>query len=620
MSLLVPLGLALGLTLPVVVVFYLLKVRRHDEEVSSTFLWNDLVRDLAAHEPLQRLRWNLLLLLQLLVLGLFTFAVARPFFEQLGEKPVHAVLVVDSSASMQAADVRPSRFAQAIAAARQTVGSLPENSVSTVILAAAHPQVLVAATSDRRQADRTLSEAKPSGASGDMREALLLARSLGGDPAARRIYVYTDGAFTLPTDLPEDMGAVSVQEVARPGTSNVAVTAITTRPDPRDNRRQQVFVRVENFSDAAVRGTLELAVDGQGVDERPLALAANGVSEQVFEDLPPGARAATATVAGVSGGDALLLDDEGYAVLLQRKPAQVLLVTSGNQFLEKVMSLLPNVELYRIAARRYLAIEADRFDVVVFDDYLPPLLPRGNVLVINPPDRGAVRTNGEVRRPRVGTWERDDPLLAYVDVRDLGIDRARKLDMPRWARPLITATDGSPLLVAGQDGDRRMAVVPFDLRQSNLPLSPAFPILMSNLLGYLAPPGVVQASAVRTGEPEILAPLPQVERVRVSGPGEQTTELKAGVRSLTYAGTDVPGLYRVQQIVSGGTQTVDEDLFAANLADREESDVRPRLQELVGSAVEAGGLAPLQRELWLPLVALALPLLLVEWFWFHRRL
>src|SRR2546421_445765 len=47
MNLLAPVALAMGVTLPIVVVFYLLKVRRHDEEVSSTFLWNDLIRDLA---------------------------------------------------------------------------------------------------------------------------------------------------------------------------------------------------------------------------------------------------------------------------------------------------------------------------------------------------------------------------------------------------------------------------------------------------------------------------------------------------------------------------------------------------------------------------------------------
>src|ERR671933_2940489 len=127
MNLLAPLGLLLGITLPVVVIFYLLKVRRHDEEVSSTFLWNDLIRDLAAHEPLQRLKWRLLLVLQLLALGLITFAVARPFSEQIGRKPVQAVLLLDGSASMQARDVTPSRFAKAVDAARAKLTSLTEN-------------------------------------------------------------------------------------------------------------------------------------------------------------------------------------------------------------------------------------------------------------------------------------------------------------------------------------------------------------------------------------------------------------------------------------------------------------------------------------------------------------
>src|SRR5207302_11012250 len=103
-NLIAPVALALGVSLPIVVIFYLLKVRRHDEEISSTFLWNDLIRDLAAHEPLQRLKWNLLLLLQLVALALITFAVARPFSEQVGQKPVQAILLLVGSASMQAND------------------------------------------------------------------------------------------------------------------------------------------------------------------------------------------------------------------------------------------------------------------------------------------------------------------------------------------------------------------------------------------------------------------------------------------------------------------------------------------------------------------------------------
>ncbi len=619
MSLLTPLALALGITLPIVVVFYLLKVRRRDEEVSSTFLWNDLIRDLAAHEPLQRLRWNLLLILQLLGLGLITFAVARPFSEQIGLKPVQAVLLLDASAGMQASDVPPTRFARAVEDARSTLSQLPENSVATAILVAAHPQVLVAATSDRQQVDQALAAAQPSGATADMREALLLARSLGGDPGSRRIYLFTDGAFTLPPDLPDDLGSVQVDQVGDPATGNVAVTTISTRPDPQDNRSQQLFARVQNFSDTPVQSVVSVSVDGQNVEDRNVDLEANSESDQVFDQLPAGARYASVSVNALNGQNGLTLDDTAFAVLTQRKPAQVLLVSAGNQFLEKVLTLLPNVDLYRIASDRYLAVEADRFDIIVFDNYLPPLLPRGNLLVVNPPDRGPYRTTGSVTRPRVAGWDRQDPVLSFVDLRDLNITRASKLDMPRWAKPLIVASDGTPLMVAGQDGDRRVTILPFDLQQSNLWTMSAFPILMSNVVNYLSPPGVVQTPQIQTGDPESLSPLPQVQSVRISGPNDQAVEFRTGQGPITYAATDVPGLYHVQQIVQGGQQTVDEDLFAANLSSPDESDIRPRLSGLNNPGPLDAGVATLQKEFWGLLAALVLPLLLFEWYWFHRR-
>jgi VWA domain-containing protein/aerotolerance regulator-like protein len=618
-SFLTPLALALGVTLPIVVIFYLLKVRRHDEEVSSTFLWNDLIRDLAAHEPLQRLKWNLLLLLQLVGLALITFAVARPFSAQVGQKPVQAVLLVDGSASMQAKDVAPSRFAKAIDAARSTLNGLPDNSLATAILVAAHPQVLVAATADRQQVDRALMSAQPSGAAADMREALLLARSLGGDPASRRIYLFTDGAFNLPPDLPDDLGSVQVVQVGQQNTGNIAVTTLSSRPDPQDNRRQQLFARVQNLSDTAQHAVVSISVDGQNVEDRNVDLTANGESDQIFEQLPAGARYASVMVNTLDNQDGLTLDDTAFAVLEQRKPAQVLLVSAGNQFLEKVLTLLPNIDLYRIGSQRYLALEADRFDIIVFDNYLPPLLPRGNLLVVNPPDRGPYRTTGSISRPKVASWDREDPILSFVDLRDLSISRASKLDLPRWGKPLITAGDGTPLMVAGQDGDRRVTILPFDLQQSNLWTMSAFPILMSNIVNYLAPPGVVQAPGIQTGSPESLAPLPQVQSVRVTSPSDQVAEFRTGQGPISYAATDVPGLYRVQQLVQNGQQTLDDDLFAANLSNPDESDLRPRLTGLNNPGPLEAGVAVLQKEFWGLLAALVLPLLLFEWFWFHRR-
>ena len=174
-------------------------------------------------------------------------------------------------------------------------------------------------------------------------------------------------------------------------------------------------------------------------------------------------------------------------------------------------------------------------------------------------------------------------------------------------------------MLAGQDGDRRVTILPFDLQQSNLWTMSAFPLLMSNIVNYLSPPGVVQATSIHTGSPESLAPLPQVQSVRVTGPTDQVSEMRTGQGPISYASTDVPGLYRVQQIVQGGQQTVDEDLFAANLANPDESDIRPRLTGLNNPGPIEAGVATLQREFWGVLAALVLPLLLFEWFWFHRR-
>jgi hypothetical protein len=129
----------------------------------------------------------------------------------------------------------------------------------------------------------------------------------------------------------------------------------------------------------------------------------------------------------------------------------------------------------------------------------------------------------------------------------------------------------------------------------------------------------VQSPEIRTGAPESLSPLPQVERVRVAAPDDRVIEFRTGQGPITYASTDVPGLYRVQQIVQGGQQTVEDDLFAANLANPDESDIRPRLTGLHNPGPLDAGVTTLQKEFWGVLAAILLPLLLFEWFWFHRR-
>src|SRR5690348_10521846 len=67
----------LGLLVPLILL-YVLKRRRDRKVVSSTLLWEAVLRDLRAERPWQRLRPHLSLILQALVLIVGALALARP--------------------------------------------------------------------------------------------------------------------------------------------------------------------------------------------------------------------------------------------------------------------------------------------------------------------------------------------------------------------------------------------------------------------------------------------------------------------------------------------------------------------------------------------------------------
>lgn len=102
--------LALLLVVPLILL-YMLKQEYKDIRVSTTFLWQEVERQLRAAKPWQRLKTRLLLVLQILAIIIFALALARPVYRST-DAGYHYVAVVDSSARMQATDIRPSRWRQ----------------------------------------------------------------------------------------------------------------------------------------------------------------------------------------------------------------------------------------------------------------------------------------------------------------------------------------------------------------------------------------------------------------------------------------------------------------------------------------------------------------------------
>ncbi|MDD2922742.1 MAG: BatA and WFA domain-containing protein, partial [Anaerolineales bacterium] len=124
MQLLTPLALALGALAIPIILLYMLKLRRKQTQVSSTMLWGKILRDKQANTPWQKLKRNLLLFLQLLILAALVFALARPALPTKVVASGAVVVLLDASASMNTADVSPSRFEEARKSALALINGL----------------------------------------------------------------------------------------------------------------------------------------------------------------------------------------------------------------------------------------------------------------------------------------------------------------------------------------------------------------------------------------------------------------------------------------------------------------------------------------------------------------
>ncbi len=610
MSFLTPIFLLLGLLAVPIIVMYMLRLRRREVAVSSTLLWQKLLRDREANAPWQKLRRNLLLLLQLLILAALVFALARPFFPVPSVISGNTVVLLDASASMQATDVAPNRFAAAQSEASRLIGDLSAGSQMTLIQVGQTPLVLAAATGDKTALRRALDNAQVQNGPPDWPSALALAAGAAQGFREAHIIIISDGG--LPDDLPPLPTAPIYLPIGE-SSENLALSALATRATAVG---PQLFASVANQGDFDREALLSLSLDGVLYDSRRVAVPA-GSSANLTWDLPEGTAVIEARLTDHTG-DNLPLDDVAYAVHEGGVTNRALLVTEGNLFLEQVFSVLPGVEAFKATLGSDLPPE--EFDLLVFDGVpLPDPLPQADMLIINPPAGTAndlLNVTG-VFSETVAIRLADSPLLQFVDWRNVHVRQAKAVEAD-WARPLVEAA-GGPLILTGERAGQRLGLITFDLRDSDLPLQIAFPILMANITGWLSPGRAFDVpTGLQPGEAVEILPVASTTAVLVQKPDGSSWMVEVGEEAVVFPETDQLGLYRVSLRDDTGTRPAGS--FAVNLFSPAESAIRPAATLTIGQVAadvtEQNDVG--QREWWPWLLAIALLILAAEWWVQHR--
>src|SRR5258708_304394 len=371
-----PLAFAFAATIPVVILFYLLKRKRVVKLVSSTLLWQKFVAETRASAPFQRLRKNWLLILQIILLTLGVLALARPFFATRTKPAQLTVVILDASASMQATDESTSRFEKARAEALKWVDSLANNDQMVVLQAGANTEVKQSATTEKAALRRAIQACVCSDGPTRLVPALRMAESLVRDQRGAEVHLFSDGAVPELNEF-ENKALPLVYHKFGKAANNVGIIALDARANPEDAKQRAIYASAANFSSNAVQTEMELLLDDHLLETRPMTIPPNDTFPQVF--IAAQSRDAIFTVR-LTGKDDLAADNQASIVSLLPKPVKVLLVSRGNRLLQKALRAAPNVQL---AIATDLTDPAAGFDFVVLDDVAPSTWPLGNVLAIH---------------------------------------------------------------------------------------------------------------------------------------------------------------------------------------------------------------------------------------------
>ena len=391
-------AIAAAVAVPLLLLLYFLKLRRVPQPVGSTLLWKKAIQDLQVNSPFQRLRRNLLLLLQLLVLLALLLALARPVSEGRSIAGAKSVILIDRSASMNAADADGrTRLETAKERAKALIDTMGGGDQATVIAFDDSAEVVEPFSDDPALLRAAVDDIRPTDRPTRLKTAYTLANAnmgsnaverLRDDPSERAdVFLFSDGR--VPAGDAADLslrGPLTYERVGSDDAANLAVVAASVKRNYERPSEAQVFARVGNFgpevADAAVRVAVAdfdpddpsapLAFEdvtsiatpvsvppARWADEAYLAAleerdaaAANDLREAAAEarrrdsvdvtlDLP---RAAVVRVSLVRADDnarpitdALAADDVAYVVVPPPEPLSVLLVTEGNYFLQNLL-------------------------------------------------------------------------------------------------------------------------------------------------------------------------------------------------------------------------------------------------------------------------------------------
>ena len=485
------------LLLIVPLVLYLLPMPRRRIAASALYLWERFLASERFGRTSERLRRALGFALLAAILLCLTLAAAELTVGSTEVRSPKVVVLLDSSASMNAVVNGRSNFDRAKDAAATLAGGLGGGTQVALAESAQGLKVVSAMSFGGREGARLLRSLERFDGPADMGRSLQRAFELWGDDQQVELYTFSDAP--LPVSA---WGARAHAWIAPRAGDNIGITELTSR---RRGAEIELNATIANYGSASRQVSGALFVNGAWRKVvGPLSIPAGGFVRHTIQVNEPAYAEFEIRLEDLK--DSLATDDSAWVAVpaldllrvaviwpeaATTRPTMVPAspVARRNDYVWAVLSALKQEGLIGEIVEGETGSENAAAKIYV--NHSPATWPdSGGVIILHPLRSGALSVRG--LHPEQVTVDRQvaDPLLADVDLRGLQAQGVVLADVPTWARSLAWAQE-MPLIWAGSPPQSRANVLfvglPILPAGSRLPLVTGFPVLMRNALASMLP-------------------------------------------------------------------------------------------------------------------------------------
>ena len=539
--------LFLLLTIPPVIMLYILKRKYKEEVISSSLLWKEVYKNTRANTPWEKFKKNIMLLLQIIIILLIILALMKPFLNFGGKSYKNIIMVIDNSASMNTLYDDKSRLEQGKELAKEYLNGIKDGTNTYIISYDNTSNLLLNGDFNKDKARSIIDNIMPSYASGDISEVTSFVKAIGeGIGEEYEALIFTDKEISL-----QDINGKIIY-LANSGLNG----SIDNISHKFIEDKVKVIATVTNNGDSVYEGDFSLyegdelskveAVNLQVGESITLSFELDNINSEYLKG-------------ELSRKDILAEDNTYYHVIRENKINKVLLITKENVFLEKAFGAIENTEVYKTNDPSNIT-STDDYDLYVFDNLMPESIPtKGSLLFINPSSNELfnVLKGGELGEATAVKGE----VSTYLEGTQFTLSNYNIIETPYYGKNILTI-DNDSIGFKGELNDRKIAALSFDLHNSDFALKKEFPILMYELGEDLISTGMVYSSNFKSGEKIVLKSSDYENEIKVVYPNGDIENLKAGeeVNSSKYL-----GVYKLNQ-----NET--KESFAVNFPSKSESN------------------------------------------------